>query len=88
MYIYICLSNPALCQIVMLVKENPVLVDVSALEKCYQVMDLLCEQCVKQEDMNEVLAMKMHYISCILQKCLVFLQKCDDKLDALVKRWG
>uniref|UniRef100_A0A3P8WWL2 Ankyrin repeat and MYND domain containing 2 n=1 Tax=Cynoglossus semilaevis TaxID=244447 RepID=A0A3P8WWL2_CYNSE len=84
-YIYICLSNPALCQIVMLVKENPVLVDVSALEKCYQVMDLLCEQCVKQEDMNEVLAMKMHYISCILQKCLVFLQKCDDKLDALVK---
>ncbi|XP_008330040.1 ankyrin repeat and MYND domain-containing protein 2-like [Cynoglossus semilaevis] len=69
----------------MLVKENPVLVDVSALEKCYQVMDLLCEQCVKQEDMNEVLAMKMHYISCILQKCLVFLQKCDDKLDALVK---
>lgn len=87
-YIYICLSNPALCQIVMLVKENPVLVDVSALEKCYQVMDLLCEQCVKQEDMNEVLAMKMHYISCILQKCLVFLQKCDDKLDALVKRWG
>ncbi|KAF3834471.1 hypothetical protein F7725_025675 [Dissostichus mawsoni] len=58
----------------------------SALEKCHQVMDLLCEQCVKQQDMNEVLAMKMHYISCVLQKCLAFLQKRDDKLDALVKR--
>ncbi|XP_031727138.1 ankyrin repeat and MYND domain-containing protein 2-like isoform X1 [Anarrhichthys ocellatus] len=75
--------NPV--KIVMLVKENPVLVDVAALEKCYQVMDMLCEQCVKQQDMNEILAIKMHYISCVLQKCLAFLQKQDDKLDALVK---
>ncbi|XP_030003313.1 ankyrin repeat and MYND domain-containing protein 2-like [Sphaeramia orbicularis] len=75
--------NPV--KIVMLVKENPLLVDAAALEKCYQVMDLLCEQCVKQQDMNEVLAMKMHYISCIFQKCLSFLQKRDDQLDALVK---
>ncbi|XP_008279716.1 ankyrin repeat and MYND domain-containing protein 2-like [Stegastes partitus] len=79
------LTNPLLCQIVMLVKENPVLVDVAALEKCYQVMDLLCEQCVKQQDMNEVLAMKMHYISCVLQKCVAFLHKRDEKLDTLVK---
>lgn len=63
------------------------MVDVVALEKCYRVMDLLCEQCVKQQDMNEVLAMKMHYISCVLQKCLAFLQECDDKLGALLKRW-
>ncbi|XP_061682254.1 ankyrin repeat and MYND domain-containing protein 2-like [Syngnathoides biaculeatus] len=75
--------NPV--KIVMLVRENPALVDVGALEKCYQVMDLLCEQCVTQQDMNEVLAMKMHYISCVLQKCVAFLQKRDDKLDALVK---
>ncbi|KAK9526398.1 hypothetical protein VZT92_015099 [Zoarces viviparus] len=74
--------NPV--KIVMLVKEDPVLVDVVALEKCYQVMDMLCEQCVKQQDMNEILAIKMHYISCVLQKCLAFLQKQDDKLDALV----
>lgn len=81
----VCFTIFLICQIVMLVKENPVLVNVAALEKCYQVMDLLCEQCVKQQDMNEVLAMKMHYISCVLQKCLTFLQKRDDKLDALVK---
>lgn len=81
----LCLTASTICQIVLLVKENPVLIDVAALEKCYQVMDLLCEQCVKQQDMNEVLAMKMHYISCVLQKCLAFLQKQDDKLDALVK---
>ncbi|GAA6087845.1 ankyrin repeat and MYND domain-containing protein 2-like [Tachysurus ichikawai] len=75
--------NPV--KMVMMVKESPLLVDVVALEKCYHVMDLLCEQCVKQQDMNEVLAMKMHYISCILQKCLTFLQDRDDKLDALLK---
>ncbi|XP_034748820.1 ankyrin repeat and MYND domain-containing protein 2-like [Etheostoma cragini] len=75
--------NPV--KIVLLVKEHPVLVDMTALEKCYQVMDMLCEQCVKQEAMNEVLAIKMHYISCVLQKCLVFLHKQDDELDALVK---
>ncbi|XP_069576771.1 ankyrin repeat and MYND domain-containing protein 2-like isoform X1 [Brachyistius frenatus] len=75
--------NPV--KIVMLVMEDPALVNVAALEKCYQVMDLLCEQCVKQQEMNEVLAMKMHYISCVLQKCLAFLQKRDDTLDTLVK---
>ncbi|KAM9838396.1 ankyrin repeat and MYND domain-containing protein 2-like [Aulostomus maculatus] len=75
--------NPV--KIVMLVKENPMLVDVGALEKCYQVMDRLCEQFVTQQDTNEVLAMKMHYISCVLQKCLVFLQKRDEKLDSLVR---
>ncbi|KAG5264274.1 hypothetical protein AALO_G00251900 [Alosa alosa] len=75
--------NPV--KMVMLVKESPLLVDVWALEKCYRVMDLLCEQCVKQQDMNEVLAMKMHYISCVLQKCLAFLRQRDDKLDALLR---
>lgn len=70
---------------VLLVKEHPMMIDTVALEKCYQVMDLLCEQCVKQQDMNEVLAMKMHYISCVLQKCLASLHKRDDKLDELIK---
>ncbi|KAJ8354516.1 hypothetical protein SKAU_G00220830 [Synaphobranchus kaupii] len=75
--------NPV--KIVMLVKENPLLVVVESLEKCYRVMDLICEKCVKQQDMNEVLAMKMHYISCILQKCQAFLKERDDKLDGLIK---
>ncbi|KAI5621569.1 ankyrin repeat and MYND domain-containing protein 2, partial [Silurus asotus] len=75
--------NPV--KMVMMVKENPLLVDVVALEKCYRVLDLLCEQCVKQQDMNEVLAMKMHYISCVLQKCLAFLRERDDKLNTLLK---
>ncbi|XP_077363298.1 ankyrin repeat and MYND domain-containing protein 2-like [Festucalex cinctus] len=78
-------SNLNPVKIVMLVRESPALVDIVALEKCYRVMDLLCEECVKQRDMNEVLAMKMHYISCVLQKCVSFLHKRDDKLDALVK---
>ncbi|XP_034560145.1 ankyrin repeat and MYND domain-containing protein 2-like isoform X2 [Notolabrus celidotus] len=75
--------NPV--KIVLLVRENPAMVEVAALEKCSQVMDLLCEQCVKQQDMNEVLAMKLHYISCVLQKCVSFLHKQDHKLDALIK---
>ncbi|KAM6974142.1 LOW QUALITY PROTEIN: ankyrin repeat and MYND domain-containing protein 2-like [Tautogolabrus adspersus] len=85
LYKIIMTTNLNPVKIVLLVKENPVLVDVTALEKCYQVMDLLCEQCVKQQDMNEVMAMKMHYISCVLRKCVSFLQKQDSKLDALVK---
>ncbi|CAL8297137.1 unnamed protein product [Lota lota] len=75
--------NPV--KMVMLVKESPVLVDVAALEKCYSVMDMLCEQCVRQQDMNEVLALKMHYISCVLQRCLTHLRERDHNLDALVK---
>ncbi|KTF79103.1 hypothetical protein cypCar_00023008, partial [Cyprinus carpio] len=71
--------------IVMLVKENPLLMDVEALEKCRKVLELICEKCIKQQDMNEVLAMKMHYLSCVLQKCGSFLKERQDKLDGLIK---
>ncbi|XP_015277068.1 PREDICTED: ankyrin repeat and MYND domain-containing protein 2 isoform X2 [Gekko japonicus] len=72
-------------KIVLLVKENPLLTDVEALQKCYYVLDLICEKCMKQRDMNEVLAMKMHYISCIFQKCILSLKEREDKLDGLIK---
>lgn len=71
---------------VMLVEENPLLMEVEALDKCRRVMELICEKCIKQQDMNEVLAMKMHYISCVLAKCASFLKERDDKLDGLIKR--
>jgi hypothetical protein len=73
---------------VLLVQGSPLLLAAEALEQCYGVMDLLCEQCLRQQDMNEVLAMKMHYISCVLQRCLTHLRGCDDHLDALVMRWA
>ncbi|OXB76947.1 UNVERIFIED_CONTAM: hypothetical protein H355_012441 [Colinus virginianus] len=72
-------------KIVLLVKENPLLAEVEALQKCYRVLDLICEKCMKQKDMNEVLAMKMHYISCIFQKCVTFLKEREDKLDGFIK---
>ncbi|XP_066174340.1 ankyrin repeat and MYND domain-containing protein 2 isoform X1 [Sylvia atricapilla] len=72
-------------KIVLLVKENPLLAEVEALQKCYRVLDLICEKCMKQKDMNEVLAMKMHYISCIFQKCITFLKEREDKLDGFIK---
>uniref|UniRef100_A0A4W5NET1 Ankyrin repeat and MYND domain containing 2a n=1 Tax=Hucho hucho TaxID=62062 RepID=A0A4W5NET1_9TELE len=75
--------NPV--KMVLLVKENPVLAEAEALEKCRRVMELICEKCVKQQDMNEVLALKMHYISCVLQKCASFLKERDDKLEGLIK---
>lgn len=71
----------------MLVKENPLLAEVGALDKCRRVMELISEKCMKQQDMNEVLAMKMHYISCVLGKCSSFLKEREDKLDGLMKRW-
>ncbi|XP_059899102.1 ankyrin repeat and MYND domain-containing protein 2-like [Gadus macrocephalus] len=74
--------NPV--KMVLLVQESPLLLAAEALEQCYGVMDLLCEQCLRQQDMNEVLAMKMHYISCVLQRCLTHLRGRDDHLDALV----
>ncbi|PIO32606.1 hypothetical protein AB205_0087510 [Aquarana catesbeiana] len=72
-------------KIIFLIQENPLLLDQEALKKCSRVLDLICEKCMKQRDMNEVLAMKMHYISCILQKCTTFVQEGEDKLDTLVK---
>ncbi|XP_035390329.1 ankyrin repeat and MYND domain-containing protein 2a isoform X1 [Electrophorus electricus] len=75
--------NPV--KMVMLVMDNPLLSDAEALEKCRKVMALICEKCTKQQDMNEVLAMKMHYIGCLLQKCSSFLREHQDQLDGLIK---
>ncbi|XP_053900611.1 ankyrin repeat and MYND domain-containing protein 2-like [Malaclemys terrapin pileata] len=72
-------------KIVLLVKENPLLAEVEALLKCYRVLDLICEKCMKQRDMNEVLAIKMHYMSCIFQKCINFLKEREDKLNLIIK---
>ncbi|XP_043545752.1 ankyrin repeat and MYND domain-containing protein 2a isoform X2 [Chiloscyllium plagiosum] len=71
--------------IVLMVKENPLLADVDALRKCYRVLDLIIEKCMKQREINEVLAMKMHYLSYIFQKCISFLKEHENKLDGLVK---
>ncbi|CAL9706404.1 unnamed protein product [Knipowitschia caucasica] len=75
--------NPV--KMVLLVKDNPLLTEADALEKCRRVMELICEKCMKQQDMNEVLSMKMHYISCVLHKCVSFLRDRDNKLDGLIK---
>ncbi|XP_026533815.1 ankyrin repeat and MYND domain-containing protein 2 isoform X3 [Notechis scutatus] len=71
-------------KVVLLVKENPLLAEVEAMQKCCKVLDLICEKCMKQKEMNEVLAIKMHYISCIFKKCILFLER-EDKLDGLIK---
>ncbi|XP_075684895.1 ankyrin repeat and MYND domain-containing protein 2 [Rhinoderma darwinii] len=72
-------------KMIFLIKENPLLLDPEALKKCSAVLDLICEKCMKQRDMNEILAMKMHYISCIFQKCSSYLQEHESPLDALTK---
>ncbi|XP_073438244.1 ankyrin repeat and MYND domain-containing protein 2 isoform X2 [Dendrobates tinctorius] len=72
-------------QIIFLIKENPLLLDADALKRCSAVLDLICEKCMKQRDMNEILAMKMHYISCIFQKCGAHLQEQENQLDPLIK---
>ncbi|XP_075070181.1 ankyrin repeat and MYND domain-containing protein 2 [Mixophyes fleayi] len=72
-------------KIVFLIKENPLLSEPEALKRCSSVLDLICEKCMKQKDMNEVLAVKMHYFSCIFMKCASSLLEQESKLDALIK---
>ncbi|XP_063780482.1 ankyrin repeat and MYND domain-containing protein 2 [Pseudophryne corroboree] len=72
-------------KVIFLIKENPLLLEPEALKKCGTVLDLICEKCMKQKDMNEVLAIKMHYYSCIFQRCASHLQEQENKLDALIK---
>lgn len=71
--------------IVLMVKDNPLLADVDALGKCYRVLDLLIEKCMKQREINEVLAMKMHYLSYIFQKCITFSKEHESDLDGFIK---
>ncbi|XP_068616397.1 ankyrin repeat and MYND domain-containing protein 2a isoform X2 [Brachionichthys hirsutus] len=75
--------NPV--KMVMLVKENPLLAEAAALDRCRRVMELVCEKCIKQRDANEVLAVKMHYIGCVLAKCGSFLKDREDKLEGLIR---
>ncbi|KAE8596394.1 hypothetical protein XENTR_v10016083 [Xenopus tropicalis] len=85
LYKVITTTNLHPVKIVFLIKENPLLMEIDALKKCCTVLDLICEKCMKQKDMNEVLAVKMHYISCVMQKCSTFLQDQEDKLDNFIK---
>ncbi|XP_062898368.1 ankyrin repeat and MYND domain-containing protein 2a isoform X2 [Mobula hypostoma] len=81
----IIMTNLHPVAIVLMVKENPLLAEVEALSKCYRVLDLIIEKCMKQREINEVLAMKMHYLSYIFQKCITFLKEHESKLDGLIK---
>lgn len=52
-----------------------------------KVMELITESNIKSSEMNEVLAMKMHYLAFILKKCARWHEGLDGKdgIDGFIK---
>ena len=72
-------------QIVMNLQDNMVLVENS--KSLVNVLELLAESNVKGKEMNEVLAMKMHYLAFILKKCARWHNSLEGKggIEGLIK---
>ena len=64
-------------QIAMYLQDNLNLVENS--KTLVKVMELLVESNVKSSEMNEVLAMKLHYLAFILKKCARWHDGLDGK---------
>lgn len=52
-----------------------------------KVMELIVESNIKSSEMNEVLAMKMHYLGIMLKKCARWHEGLDGKdgIDGFIK---
>ena len=52
-----------------------------------KVMELIAESNVKSSEMNEVLAMKMHYLAFVLKTCARWNEELDGKggIDGFIK---
>ncbi|XP_074615491.1 ankyrin repeat and MYND domain-containing protein 2-like [Acropora palmata] len=72
-------------KIVMNLQDNMVLVENS--KSLVNVLELLAEANVKGKEMNEVLAMKMHYLAFILKKCARWHNSLEGKggIEGLIK---
>lgn len=77
--------NPV--KVLLMVGEGP-LCSVEALAACARVLERVCERCMQQQDMNEVLAVKIHYLGAIFSRCLAHLRdgvRGGGGLDGLLK---
>jgi len=69
----------------MYLQDNPKLVENS--KSLVKVMELLVESNVKSSEMNEVLAMKLHYLAFMLKKCARWHEGLEGKdgIDGFIK---
>lgn len=72
-------------QIAMYLQDNLELV--TNYKSLVKVMELIAESNVKSSEMNEVLAMKMHYLACVLKICARWHEELDGKggIDGFIK---
>ena len=54
--------------------------------KVPRLLDLLCERMMKQKDTNHVLAIKFHFIGCVLKQCVKSRRQHGDNLQAWIRR--
>ena len=54
--------------------------------KVPRLLDLLCERMMKQKDTNHVLAIKFHFIGCVVRQCVKSRRQHGDNLQAWIRR--
>ncbi|CAH1776227.1 unnamed protein product [Owenia fusiformis] len=65
-------------------KQTPVLLDEAY--KIAKVLDLLCEKSMKAADTNDVMAIKSHYLACVIRQCdKARTERGDTNLDTWIK---
>ncbi|KAK2150640.1 hypothetical protein LSH36_397g02007 [Paralvinella palmiformis] len=68
----------------MIMQSHPELLD--EMKKVQKVLDLLVEKMVKRKEVNEVLAIKFHYMSILVQECDKWQANKQDHLKGWIRR--
>lgn len=75
------------CQLVLYLKNQPELLE--EYSSATKVLQLKAESLVKGKEMNEIMAMKLHYLACVLKKAGRWHKDLDGKegIDGLIKQY-
>jgi len=81
-------ENPHPVNIMLYIKDHADLLNSDVLGRCQNVLRDLCQKCQRTaQDYDEVLAIKLHYISCIVNEVRIYFNNTKEpKIDRLIKK--
>jgi len=81
-------ENPHPVNIMLYIKDHAVLLNSDVLGRCQNVLRDLCQKCQRTaQDFDEILAIKLHYISCVVNEVRIYFNNTKEpKIDRLIKK--
>jgi len=84
----VMLSNPHPVNMILFLKDHSQMMSADNLQRIENCLSDLCQKCHRtKQDYDEILAIKLHYISSVIKRVRVFFESSEKaKLDKLIKK--